>query len=207
MLGQNQGSKLFGQSMASVCKGNYQQSKKVAKIFLKLINSSNYDNGKNYLKALKPFLRIDDEFKTQRIEWIFGFPQLMTRREYMENNRTKIGVETISKINEDIYTYVSPIRFNQGPSEEALLNQLLKCKSRSDSFGYSCIKEMLSLIAKDNAIQEFVFGLIPPSYQYARYTDWMKNYLDNAKAELDKNAQYGYALNKLEIVKKALQHL
>jgi hypothetical protein len=49
--------------MATVCKGNYSQSKKVAKIFIRLVNSSSYDNVKNYLKALKPFLLIDDEFK------------------------------------------------------------------------------------------------------------------------------------------------
>jgi len=45
----------------------------VAVVFIKAINGSNSDNLKNYLKALKPFLRVDDDLKAMKLEWVFGF--------------------------------------------------------------------------------------------------------------------------------------
>ena len=56
-----------------MCKDNQKFSKKVSKIFIKVINASSYDNVKNYLKALKPFLKLSDSLKTTRLEWVFGF--------------------------------------------------------------------------------------------------------------------------------------
>lgn len=100
MLGQNTGSKQFGMCLANLCKSNLKYSKKVSKIFIKVINASTYDNVKNYLKALKPFLRLEDEFKTIRLEWVFGFPQLMTKKEYRDDH-FKFGIELIQKINDD----------------------------------------------------------------------------------------------------------
>ena len=57
-----------------MCKDNLKFSKKVSKIFIKIFNASTYDNVKNYLKALKPFLLLDDSLKQVRLEWLFGFP-------------------------------------------------------------------------------------------------------------------------------------
>lgn len=198
MLGQNQGSKHFGKSMAGVCKGNFSQSKKVAKIFIRLINTSSYDNIKNYLKALKPFLLIDDEFKKQRVEWILGFPQIVSRREYMENNRTKYGLEMVQKMHDEAYVYVSPIIST--PSEEALLTLLLKWRQKMDQLAHSCLKVILSLMSKDDYINQYVYNMTPHSYQLSRYTDWIKGYLEGQRAELAKNAQYAYMQQKLEEV-------
>ena len=36
---------------------------------------------------------------------------------------------------------------------------------------------MLSLMAKDDDIARFVFNAAPPSYQYSRYSDWIRPYL------------------------------
>jgi len=57
-----------------MCRENLQLSKKVAKTFIKTINNSNYENVKNYLSALKPFLKMEDSLKDIKLEWIFGFP-------------------------------------------------------------------------------------------------------------------------------------
>ena len=63
MLGSSQGSKQFGQCLANMCKDNVKLSKKVSKVFIKSINSSNFDNVKNYLTALKPFIKLNDSIK------------------------------------------------------------------------------------------------------------------------------------------------
>ena len=77
MLGATSGGKSFGKCLANMCKGNFQLSRKVSKVFIKAFNTSNSDNLKCYLKALKPFLRIDDEFKQMKLEWILGFTQIV----------------------------------------------------------------------------------------------------------------------------------
>jgi hypothetical protein len=64
MLGSSSGCKQFGQCLANMCKDNFKLSKKVSKTFIKSINNSNYDNVKNYLTALKPFLKLEDSLKT-----------------------------------------------------------------------------------------------------------------------------------------------
>lgn len=63
MLSSSTGGKQFGQCLANMCKDNLKLSKKVSKVFIKSINQSNYDNIKNYLTALKPFIRLNDSLK------------------------------------------------------------------------------------------------------------------------------------------------
>jgi hypothetical protein len=56
-----------------MCNGNEKLSMKVSKVFVKTISNSNYDTVKSYLSALKPFVRLDDELRQKRLEWVFGF--------------------------------------------------------------------------------------------------------------------------------------
>lgn len=72
MLGSAVGGKHFGICLANMCKDHLKMSRKVAKVFLKAINNANYENVKSYLTALKPFVRLDDSLRPQRLEWIFG---------------------------------------------------------------------------------------------------------------------------------------
>ena len=140
---------------------------------------------KSYLKALKPFLRLNDGLKVTRLEWIFGVPQILTRKEY-QAEKYKFGLELIQKVNDETYTYVSPIIGSS--NEEALLAQLIKCKGRLEIFAINCLKEMLSLMSKDIEIARFIYYTAPPSYQYARYSDWIKPYLEGQKSEQERNS-------------------
>lgn len=92
MLGSSTGSKQFGQCLANMCKDNIKLSRKVSKVFIKAINNSNYENVKNYLMALKPFLKMQDGLKAQKLEWVFGFSQIVARKGYREE-RFKYGLE------------------------------------------------------------------------------------------------------------------
>ena len=73
MLSLGASAKQFGQCLSNMCRDNYHLSRKVSKVFIKAINGSNSDNLKAYLKALKPFLRVNDQYKDLKLEWIFGF--------------------------------------------------------------------------------------------------------------------------------------
>lgn len=84
-------------------------------------------------------------------------------------------MEFVEKINEESNTYISPIISG---TDEALLSQLLKCKGKLDSFAVNCLKEMISLMAKDDDIARFVYRSAPATYQTARYSDWIRPYLE-----------------------------
>ena len=158
-----------------MCKDNLKLSRKVSKVFIKAINNSNYENVKNYLMALKPFLKMNDHLKNMKLEWVFGFSQIVSRKGYREE-KYKYGLELIDRINDEAHLYVSPLV--TGPVDDALLSQLLKCKGKIDSFAVNCLKEMLSLMAKDDDIARFVYRSAPPTYQMARYSDWIRPYLE-----------------------------
>ncbi len=108
MLSSSSGGKQFGECLANMCRDNLKLSKKVSKVFIKSINQSNYDNIKSYLTALKPFVKMEDSLKQQKLEWIFGISQIVARKGYQQE-RHKYGLEFVDKIGEESYTYVSPI--------------------------------------------------------------------------------------------------
>ena len=183
MLGSSQGSsKPFGQCLANMCKDNLKLSLKVSKVFIKAINNSNYDNVKAYLTALKPFLRLDDSLKLQKLEWVFGVSQVIHRKTYREE-KYKYGLEFVDRINEESATYISPIMSSMGSTsgDDSLFSQLLKCKGKLDTFAINCLKEMLSLMAKDAVIARYVYQAAPPTYQHSRYSDWIRPYLEFQK--------------------------
>jgi hypothetical protein len=69
-----------------MCRDNLKLTKKLAKIFIKAINLSSTDKLAIYLKALKKFLLIDDQYQQHRLEWILGVPQLKTANAYRSIN-------------------------------------------------------------------------------------------------------------------------
>ena len=161
MLGQTGASKHFGVCLASVCKEDENFSKKVAKVFLKSINNANLESVKNYMKALKPFLLIDDSLKTKKLEWVLGIYEITSRKDYKQT-KFKYGVELVDTIGEECSNYQSPIV--RSHMDDALLMQLFKCKGKLDAFAVNCLKELLSLMAKDEVIARFIYTSGPPTY-------------------------------------------
>ena len=205
MLGSCASAKQFGLCLGNMCKDNLQLTRKVSKVFIKAINGSNSDNLKAYLKALKPFLRVDDQFKEVKLEWIFGFCQINQRKTYRED-KYKYGLELIDRINEEAHTYLTPIA--SGSSEESLLSQLLKCKGKMDTNCINCLQEMLHLMIKDDVIARFVYNTPPHTYQFARFTDWFRNYLENQKQDTERSQSYNsYFKNKFDCIVKSLGYL
>ncbi len=82
LLSSQTGGKQFGFCLANMCRDNIKISQKVSKVFVKAINNSNFDTIKSYLTALKPFLKMQDSLKSQRLEWVFGFSQIVSRKGY-----------------------------------------------------------------------------------------------------------------------------
>lgn len=184
---------------------NTKLSKKVSKVFIKAINGANYDNIKNYLTALKPFLKLNDSLKPQRLEWVFGVSQIVQRKQYQQE-RYKYGLEFVDRLNDDCYNYVGPLT-SATSTEEPLLAQLLKAKGRMDTFAINCLTELLSLMAKDEDIARFVYTSAPPNYTHARYTDWIRPYLIYQRQEAERTSSYTYFKGKYENILKSIKYL
>ena len=60
-------------------------------------------------------------------------------------------------------------------------------------------------MAKDDDIARFVYFSSPPTYQHARYSDWIKPYLEHQKADIERSNAYSYFKNKHDTILKTLQ--
>ena len=83
----------------------------------------------------------------------------------------------------------------------------MKCKGKLDTFAINCLKDMLSLMAKDEQIARYVYSQAAPTYQGARYTDWIRPYLEYQKAEVERTNSYAYFKAKHDAILKALEYL
>ena len=66
---------------------------------------------------------------------------------------------------------------------------------------------MLSLMAKDMDIARYCYQAAPHNYQLSRYPDWIRNYLEGQKADVERSNALSYFKNKLETIKKSLELL
>lgn len=154
--------KHFVASLTQMCKNNEKLSKKIAKVFLKQIGSTNVDSKvAKYFKMLKKFVKIEDDLKLHRMQWVFGIGQVVTKTQY-RTNKNEYGLELVSNINEESVNYITPL--NPSFSDDALLSQLLKCRGKMDSQCIKSLKDLLSLCAKDDDVAKFIYTTAPPTY-------------------------------------------
>lgn len=117
-------------SFCEMCHGNIKMSKKMAKVLVKGINLNEQAKNGLYLKALKKFLLVDDSLKQQRLEWVFGVPQLVSKKVY-GTLKFDYGVQLVERINEEAYTYVSSLLTTSSQkTEDAIFTSLLKGRTR-----------------------------------------------------------------------------
>ena len=68
-------------------------------------------------------------------------------------------------------------------NNESLLHILWRYQGRMDNITLLCLEYLLDIIEADNFVAEFFSQLPGCTYQYARYTDWIKPYLQNQLAK------------------------
>jgi len=76
-----------------------------------------------------------------------------------------------------------------------------------DTFAINCLTELLSLMAKDEDIARFIYRSAPPTYQMARYTDWIRPYLLYQRSEAERTSSYTYYKTKYENILKSIKYL
>lgn len=84
------------------------------------------------------------------------------------------------RVDEATINYQSPIM--PTATDEVLLAQICKYRTRLDLQCINCIKEVLSLMVKDTVIREYVYNVSPQTYQYSKAIDWWRPYLEDQQA-------------------------
>lgn len=158
----------------------------MAKHILKGTNKSTAEEIGPFLELMKQYLTIDDDYFQQRMEWIFGVAdQVVKSNSYqMYNQQPKAGVAFADSISTQICRYFSPILKSASSlygSKESALQALLTNKRSQSQAVLSSLKAILEamLVDKKRRVLQYLQCMDAPTYQFARYWDWIKPWVEN----------------------------
>jgi len=144
----------------TICRENEKMTRKMAKNILKKFSehvTHMPDKLTHYLRALKKFLLIDDSLKEQRMEWIFGVPQIYTKKDYVNQGVYKMQMENIDKIDEPAYTFCSALLGQY--QNDGFLAKIMAVKNKVDTFCLKGLKDVVKLCVKDDIIARYIFEM------------------------------------------------
>jgi hypothetical protein len=175
-------SELMGYAFSHLSFNNLEISETVGVLILKALNGLDSTKVESCLAAAKPFLCIDDDFKHQRAEWILGVPSLETDNVF-EKRLNKFGIAHAYTISGNIHEYQTPLYIEGFKQHHPLLQLIYSKKGTLDYFVILGITGLLQIVSQSEFLFEYMFRMSPPTYQFARYTDWIRPYLDKEMAK------------------------
>lgn len=121
----------------------------------------------------------------KRLEWIFGFPFLS----FIESEeKVKFGLDSLAhNIKQDVYMFKSMLTYDP-ENDNSLLHLLWRYHGRMDVYTINCLEHLGNFLVADDSICEFFSNLPGLSYQYARYTDWIRPYLEKQMVSTGNNS-------------------
>jgi hypothetical protein len=182
------GTKKPNPMVASMCHGNEKMTRKVAKALLHCFSTahgstpSGYEKVKAHMRSLKQFLRIDDEFKRHRLEWMLGVGEPRTNKTY-GSRKHQMQAQIIDRASDEANEYKSALITSM--ADDSILTKLLSCRGRQDHVAILALKDLIKLAAADDVIARYLFNQPPASLANARFTDWFIPYLGHQREELD----------------------
>lgn len=171
---------MLGKAFAHISYKDLDVSKEIGKVILKTINSTDYDKIQTCMIVAKEYLYIEDEFQTHRAEWILGFGCLNAKLTNQEG-LPRFGVSNCNNIADEVYQYMCPMTLSG--RESSLLSLLTRYRGRVDVYVVNCLNTLFDIIIGNEFLSEFMFNLDPLTYESARFTDWIRPYLQK---ELEK---------------------
>lgn len=136
------------------------------------------------LNVIVPFLAINDYLKPQRYEWILGIPFLKMEKPTYQLNPSfssyKVGVGLSDRFRQDIVEYRSTaFKVNNISVKESLLQIFYQYRMRWIKQSLLIAQGILRIMKFEQTdyMYRYLTNLDPPSYEYARYIDWIIPYL------------------------------
>ena len=120
------------------------------------------------------------------MEWIFGVADLVvkTNTYSMYNQLPKLGVAYADSISTQVCRYFSPVFKSAScsyPRNESALQALIsnrRPQTKAVLFSLKCILEC-AIDDKQRRILRYLQTMDPPTFQFARYWDWIKPWVES----------------------------
>lgn len=174
-LKENHGGKALGQSISHLCYEDIEFSRMISQVILKGLNEIDYEDVKSFYEVLEEFLTVPDSLTRQRIEWMLGFPMLLKIRT-SENPLLQFGAASIHAIDEEVYTYLTTLHFKH--QTDSILSLIWRHSKLWEYFCLMNLRHLLSLCLKTPVLLSYITSLPGPTYQFARYTDWVAHFIE-----------------------------
>jgi len=180
-------------------------SKFLARNILNIINGDVTVDVNLCFNILKKIFSIEDSLQQERFEWLLGIPVLSLNLASITEEGLKYGLRRINALDDDVVDYISPLNYND--NFNSLLTLLWKFNK---TFEIAPIKCLLDLMITNPKIFDYVVSMPPPTYQYAKYPDWIRPFVE-AFIQNNQNAirfpSYLYSIKKTEDSRKAQKYL
>ena len=160
----------------------------LAEILLKGINRCNYDDVKPYLEAMSYFVTVGDFLQQKRIEWIFGYPQPIVNS--MTYGSDSFGIYGNTSLEDLVVSYETPLSVENSTS---VLNLILQNRKKFENLCIVCVRQLLLIMDVNYPVFQYVISLPPPSYNCAKFTDWIPAFIDYFLIEAKKYSYSSYS--------------
>lgn len=98
---------------------------------------------------------------------------------YPQTERLRIGLDALfHNIKSEVAEYKSMLTF-EPKDTDCLLHLLWRYQGRMDTYTITALEYLLTIANAEDSLSEYFAQLPPVTYQYARYTDWIRPYLQN----------------------------
>ena len=168
----------LGVIIEHLCFENEPFSLSIGNLILRGINKAAYDDSPSYLEAITHYLNIPDSLMNKRIEWILGQPQPIFIS--LPNENGSFGMYGNLSLDDLTMSYESPLNPDGFTS---LLNLMVQSKRRYEGLVMNCLKYLLINVNLNQTIFNYVITLPPPSYNFAKYSDWFLSFIENFIAD------------------------
>lgn len=122
---------------------------------------------------------------------------------YHQADRIRVGLDaTFHNIKTEVFEFRSMVTF-EPKDNDCLLHLLWRYQGRMDTYTITALEYLLAIANSDDDVSEWFAQLPPVTYQYSRYTDWIKPYLQSQLVKAE--AYSGISSNK-ELIVKVLSH-
>jgi hypothetical protein len=175
-LKENHGGKALGQSIAHLCFEDLEFSRLISQVILQGLNEIDYEDVRSFFDVLEEFLTVSDSFTRQRIEWMLGFPMLIKLRQ-VDCPFPHFGAASIKAIDEEVYSYSTTLHFKD--QTDSILSLIWRHSKLWEYFCLANLRHLLRLCLKSPVLLSYITSLPGPTYQFARYVDWVAYFIEN----------------------------
>ncbi|KAL4498387.1 hypothetical protein ABPG72_013193 [Tetrahymena utriculariae] len=161
-------------------------------LILRGINKTNCDHVKQYLDLMTSFLAITDEYQQTRMEWIFGYANLVIN--------PNDGYEMKQNLEEQAVIYETRLKHE---NLQPVLNLLYHYRKLQENLCLHILYRVLLMCKSDQFCRflHYLMKLPAPSYCCSHYLSWVRPHLESIINDNQKNFM---ANQKEELAKQCL---